>query len=115
MLTSGDPDIFFTIHLEYVRFGRRIETLDMPKIDCFEIEGLEAWFWSNDHDPPHFHIKRAGEWELKVNILAGTDAMFELQWGSFPRAKVCRQIAQQVTAHRALLLLEWQSKVNHGT
>lgn len=37
----------------------------MAKIDCFAIAGLEFWFWSNDHNPPHFHVKRAGEWGLK--------------------------------------------------
>jgi hypothetical protein len=36
----------------------------MPKVKCFEIPGLYFWFWSDDHDPPHFHAKRRGEWEL---------------------------------------------------
>jgi hypothetical protein len=55
----------------------------MAKVDSFAIPGLECWFWSNDHDPPHFHVKRAGEWELKVNFLEDED-LFELEWGGRP-------------------------------
>ena len=85
----------------------------MAKVDCFHIPGLECWFWSNDHDPPHFHAKRQGEWELKVNFLAREGDMFELQWGKSPKAKLLRQIAAAVEANRADLLAEWQAKVNH--
>lgn len=49
----------------------------MAKIDCFQIPGLYCWFWSNDHDPPHFHVKRNGEWEIKVNFAVGEAEMFE--------------------------------------
>ena len=85
----------------------------MPKVDCFTIPGLDCWFWSNDHDPPHFHVKQAGEWELKVNFLAGKDDMFELQWGYAPKGKVLRQITRAVETNRAALLAEWEAKVNH--
>jgi hypothetical protein len=84
----------------------------MPKVDCFVIPGLVCWFWSNDHDPPHFHVKREGEWEIKVNFLAAEGEMFELQWGSAPKGKVLRQIARAVIANRAALLAEWEAKVN---
>jgi hypothetical protein len=85
----------------------------MPKVDCFDIPGLVCWFWSNDHNPPHFHVQREGDWELKVQFLAGEGDMFELQWGTSPKAKVLRQIAGAVQANRAALLAEWQAKVNH--
>lgn len=71
-----------------------------------------CWFWSNDHDPPHFHAKREGEWELKVSFLADESEMFELQWGTAPKGKVIRQIAKAVRANRAALLAEWHAKVN---
>ncbi|MSU78833.1 MAG: DUF4160 domain-containing protein [Gemmataceae bacterium] len=87
----------------------------MAKVDCLDIPGLVCWFWSNDHEPPHFHVKREGEWELKVNFLANESEMFELQWGDTPKAKLCRQIATAVLANRAALLVEWQAKVNHGS
>ena len=86
----------------------------MPKIDCFGIAGLTCWFWSNDHDPPHFHAKREGEWELKVSFLAPKSEMFELQWGDSPDAKVLRKIARAVSANRAKLLEEWEAKVHRG-
>ena len=85
----------------------------MAKVDCIDFPGLTCWFWSNDHDPPHFHVKRAGAWELKVNFLADADVMFELQWGTAPKAKLLRQIADAVRANRDALLAEWQAKVNH--
>ncbi len=84
----------------------------MPKVACFEIVGLTCWFWSNDHDPPHFHVKRQGEWELKVNFVEGGARMFELQWGDAPKAKVLREIARLVEENRVQLLAEWEAKVN---
>ena len=84
----------------------------MPKIACFEIPGLSCWFWSNDHDPPHFHMKREGEWELKVNFAEGETQMFELEWGDPPRMKVLRQIEKIVKEHRVQLLAEWEANVN---
>jgi Domain of unknown function (DUF4160) len=85
----------------------------MARVDCIDIPSLVCWSWSNDHDPPHFHAKREGEWEIKVNFLAAVGDMFELQWGSAPNAKVLRQIAATAIVARATLLAEWQAKVNH--
>ncbi len=84
----------------------------MPKVACFGIPGLLCWFWSNDHDPPHFHIKREGEWELKVKFAEGESQMFELEWGDAPRAKVLRQIEKIVKEKRVQLLAEWEANVN---
>ena len=84
----------------------------MPKVACFEIPGLSCWFWSNDHDPPHFHMKRDGEWELKVNFAEGKARMFELVWGDPPRTKLLRQIERTVVEHRVQLLAEWEANVN---
>lgn len=84
----------------------------MAKIDCFEIAGLECWFWSNDHNPPHFHVKREGEWELKVNFLENDDEkMFGLEWGDLPKSKVRKGIKTLVIANRPALLVEWAAKV----
>lgn len=41
----------------------------MARVRAFEIDGLVLWFFSYDHDPPHFHAKRAGEWEVRVYFL----------------------------------------------
>ena len=84
----------------------------MPKVDCFAIAGLTCWFWSNDHDPPHFHSKRDGEWELIVRFAEDEGRMFELRWGVAPKAKVLREIAKNVAENRARLLEEWEANVN---
>lgn len=84
----------------------------MPRVACFVIPGLTCWFWSNDHAPPHFHVKRQGEWELKVKFAEGETQMFELEWGKVPKAKVLREIATAVMEHRVQLLAEWEAEVN---
>jgi hypothetical protein len=84
----------------------------VAKIDCFEIPGLYCWFWSNDHDPPHFHVKREGEWEIKVKFAEAEEEMFERQWGEIPSAKTLRLLKKAVTTHREALLAEWEAKVN---
>ena len=84
----------------------------MPDVACFEIPGLKCWFWSNDHDPPHFHVKRQGEWELKVQFAEGEAQMFELMWGDAPKSKVLREIAKKVRENRVQLLAEWEANVN---
>ena len=85
----------------------------MADVACFEIPGLKCWFWSSDHNPPHFHVKRVGEWEMKVNFLEqNEDEVFELVWGDCPRSKVLKTIQKAVTANRDALLAEWETKVN---
>ncbi len=84
----------------------------MPQVSSFVLPGLFAWFWSNDHNPPHFHLKRSGEWELKVHFLEGRSAMFEPVWGKPPKAKVLKAIAEAVERHRLALLRQWEEDVN---
>jgi hypothetical protein len=83
----------------------------MPRVECFEIPGLTCWFWSNDHDPPHFHVKREGEWELRVRFTEDEAQMFELVWGKRPKSKLLREIAKTVNERRAELLAEWEDNV----
>jgi hypothetical protein len=84
----------------------------MPKVECFRIPGLTCWFWSNDHEPPHFHIKRDGEWELKVKFMEADVRMFDLEWGNPPKSKTLRLIAKNVNENRIELLAEWEAKVH---
>jgi hypothetical protein len=84
----------------------------MAKVDCFEIPGLHCWFWSNDHDPPHFHVKQEGKWEIKVKFVEGEEEMFESVWGHTRSGKILRQLKRAVTTHRVALLAEWEAKVN---
>lgn len=82
----------------------------MARVRCFEIPGLNCWFWSDDHEPPHFHVKRRGEWELRVKFLEDAGAMFELKWGDPPKSKVLKRIAANAVANREALLLEWEAR-----
>ena len=84
----------------------------MGKVDCLDLPGLVCWFWSNDHDPPHFHVKREGEWEIRVMFTEGAEEMFEQVWGEVPSSKVLRRIRKAVLSNRENLLAEWEANVN---
>jgi hypothetical protein len=83
------------------------------KVEAFAIAGLELWFWSGDHAPPHFHAKKAGEWEIRVSFLETSEKglAFEVKWGIGPNAREQKLVAGLVLAHRAMLLAEWELKV----
>lgn len=86
----------------------------MGKLQCFTINGIEMWFFSNDHLPPHFHAKRKGQWEVKVNFLASSSTeMFQVVW---PKGKevpktITNLLEKMVNDHRDELLKEWELKV----
>jgi len=88
----------------------------MGEVECFHIEGVKCWFWSQDHKPPHFHSKKRGEWYFRVWFLRKQAAMLERRPG--PRGRISaldRKALQQMAAdHRAKLLQEWEQKVKHG-
>jgi hypothetical protein len=81
----------------------------MATVEAFEIDGLKLWFWSNDHDPPHFHAKRSGEWEVKVHFLFEPAEMIEVEWAE---KKIARKVLKRLTSlaeeHRAELLAQWE-------
>lgn len=88
----------------------------MPKVDAFSINGIELLFYSADHDPAHFHVRKPGEWEIKVNILTTTDSQldFAFKWprnGATVSGKLQKQLRTQTVAHREALLMEWEAKV----
>ena len=41
----------------------------MGRVDAVAHPGWDCWFWSKDHLEPHFHVKSAGEWEIKIYFL----------------------------------------------
>jgi Domain of unknown function (DUF4160) len=85
----------------------------MAKLECFAIPGIELWFFSHDHLPPHFHAKRRGHWEVRVFFLEGSSKMFEVIWlrgREVPRADI-RLLKENVTAKRVEILEEWERKV----
>jgi hypothetical protein len=88
----------------------------MGKVDAFSIEGLEILFYSNDHLPPHIHIKKTGEWEIKVYLRDTTEDRLAgdlKKWStSSPNRKTRKKIREQVVNHRSELLEEWEQKVD---
>lgn len=52
----------------------------MPEVVSLVLHGLDLWFNSDDHLPPHFHAEKPGEWEVRVYFLRAAAEMFELSW-----------------------------------
>jgi hypothetical protein len=82
-------------------------------VDCIALDGLELWFNSNDHGPPHFHALRLGEFELRIFFLACTDEHleYELKRGKKPASRMRKQLRDLVVENREKLLHEWDRKV----
>lgn len=88
----------------------------MVKVENFYIHGLEAFFRSNDHHPPHFHVKKKGEWEIRVYILTSTEKLhysvkFPKNKKQFPSSKEEKSILDFVIKNREKLYLDWEAKV----
>jgi len=81
----------------------------MAIVRAFSIEGLKSWFWSADHDPPHFHAKRSGDWEVKVHFMEAPSAMIEVKWANKqPSRNALKELTSLAEAHRAELLEQWE-------
>ena len=80
----------------------------MGKLSTFQVPGLDLWFYSNDHAPPHFHAEKSGHWQVRVNFLEGTTSVV---YGS-PRPNELKVLRKLATANRAALLAEWEQKVS---
>jgi hypothetical protein len=81
----------------------------MATVRAFQMAGLKLWFWSNDHEPPHFHAKRSGEWEVKVHFLWEPSEMIEVVWADKkPSSKVLKSLTALAEEHRAELLAQWE-------
>ena len=85
----------------------------MGKVDCIAIEGLRVWFNSNDHLPPHFHVTKTGDWEIRIYFLRCTQGHldFDIKWGKGASRKLLEQLLALVLEKRAALLGEWELKV----
>ena len=87
--------------------------IQMGRVESFAVAGLDLWFNSHDHPPPHFHARKPGSWEIRIYILTCTEgsADFETRWGSRPTSRELRELASAVLRCRAALLGEWETKV----
>lgn len=88
----------------------------MVKVESFCIQGLEAFFRSNDHHPCHFHVKKQGKWEIRVYILTSTEKLhysvkFPKNQKQLPNAKEERLILDFVIKNRGKLYIDWETKV----
>jgi hypothetical protein len=82
----------------------------MVAVHAFRLRGVKLWFWSNDHEPPHFHAKKSGQWEVKVSFLLAPDQMIEVKWAEKqPSAKAIGQLRRLAESHRPALLEEWEN------
>ena len=91
----------------------------MGKVDAFSVAGLELWFNSSDHLPPHFHARRAGEWELRVFFLLCTETHMDVsvKWIDRKRGvsrKHLEALQEGAVRFRVELLDEWEGKVDTG-
>ena len=83
----------------------------MPKLDAIRISGLDLWFNSSDHRPPHFHAERAGVWEVRVFFLRQPGEIIEKKWGAGPKKGELKELIARAAMKRAELLAEWERKV----
>ena len=86
----------------------------MGRVEAFTLEGLNLWINSSDHLPPHLHVGRRGQWEIRVFFLECThgNLVDERKWGRRgPSATDRAAILRAVLEHRVALLEEWERKV----
>jgi hypothetical protein len=86
------------------------------RVEAFSVPGVELWFNSSDHLPPHLHAGRSGEWEIRVFFLLSTEDHLEwnVKWKDRRRAIPGATLAQLRDASvqfRGALLAEWERKV----
>jgi hypothetical protein len=85
----------------------------MGRVAAFALAGVECWFYSQDHRPPHFHARRRGQWHVRVYFLEAKARMLERVAGprgvlsAADRSALC-DVAE---LYREELLLEWEQKV----
>jgi len=85
----------------------------MGKVDAFKLVGVECWFCSQDHRPPHFHARKRGKWDVRVFFMEAKDQMLERVRGArapLP-ARDVKAICDAAEEHRDQLLAEWEEKV----
>ena len=91
----------------------------MGKVEAFVVAGLELWFNSSDHLPPHFHARKPGAWEARIYFLACVERHLEVEmkWpktGITPSRRERDALLRGALGHRVVLLREWERKVVVG-
>jgi len=81
----------------------------VPDVQCFSLTGLDAWFNSRDHLPPHFHAEKKDEWEARVMFMREPPEI-ELCWGR-PSGRDKKRLREAAEHYRPTLLAEWERAV----
>jgi hypothetical protein len=89
----------------------------LGRVECIAVDGLDLWFNSSDHDPPHFHVRKPDHWEIRVFFLTTTaDSLHynvKFQFGRRgPSARDKTALMELVIDHRDQLYTEWLAKVS---
>ena len=94
----------------------------MGKVSAFSVAGLNLIFRSSDHLPPHFHVQKGTEWEIRVYIDQTTQAHGLSYDYKFPRNRSRKfrgvsaaeeaELLKNVVQYRTELLTEWEQKVS---
>ena len=84
----------------------------MGKVSALCFEGMELFFNSMDHLPPHFHAEKTDEWEIRVRFLRAPDEMVEVMWSAkTPSKRLLKELCEAAERARPRLLEEWEQKV----
>jgi hypothetical protein len=81
------------------------------RVDAFRIDGLDLWFNSADHKPPHFHAEKVGVGEVRIYFLRDPGQMVERKWGYGLGKTDLKKLLILAEGHRSELLKEWEHKV----
>lgn len=90
----------------------------MGKVDVFKVPWGECIYRSEDHNPPHFHVKHTQEgWEIRIFISTTTDKKLDYNFKTPSSRKIHisaslqKEIRKEVFKHREELMKEWDKKV----
>lgn len=83
----------------------------MGKVESFRVRGVECFFYSAEPGHrPHFHAKRAGEWEIRVFFMEEPPEYdVKLAIRHIPGNRR-RQLLDLASKHREALFEEWTRK-----
>ena len=92
------------------------------KVTAFAIAGLDLFFHTLDHCPPHFHALKPGEWEIRIDIDRTSEANGLVYTIKFPKKlpkgysplsrKEEKELLKYVIEKKVELLSQWQAKVS---
>ena len=91
----------------------------MARVECITIAGMDVFFNSNDHGPPHFHVRKPDRWEVRIYFRSCTSkklsysVKFALR-SKGPTGRERTAILNAVRDNLAALTMEWEQKVQTG-